>query len=232
MSSFLIKDILTFYQDAGLDYSILETPAILTQPILKKEVKPVCATDNINNLADLNKFMANLTNFSLKRTAQNDCFGTGIINAKLMVIGPPPDREEDKNGTIFAGIAGQLLDKMLLSINETRETIYLTHIIPWRPPGNRAPTTIEIEKCRPWIEKQIELVAPKVILAMGGLATQILLKNNVFLTIRGKWQEYQTTNGQTCLLMPSFSPSDLLKMPSQKKYAWHDLLEVKQKIKF
>ena len=135
-------------------------------------------------------------------------------------------------GKPFVGKAGQLLDKMLESIGLDRSKVYISNIIPWRPPGNRQPTTEEILQCLPFIQKHIELINPSILILLGGTASKALLITSEGITkLRGKWHEYNN------LRLPSpipvralFHPAFLLRSPHYKKQAWEDLLEIKKKL--
>ncbi|NQX80171.1 MAG: uracil-DNA glycosylase [Hyphomicrobiaceae bacterium] len=167
----------------------------------------------------------------LKLTATRLCFSRGTNNARVMVIGEAPGRDEDLSGQPFVGRAGQLLDKMLNAIDLDENTVYYTNIVYWRPPGNRTPTSQEILACRPFLERQIDLVAPDVILAAGGLAAkEILRTSDGIMKLRGKWGTYSTSNGSTVRVMPTLHPAYLLRTPASKLLAWRDLMALKEVI--
>ncbi|MBX4336090.1 uracil-DNA glycosylase [Bartonella raoultii] len=165
---------------------------------------------------------------SLKLTAKNTCFADGKAGSPLMLIGEAPGREEDIQGIPFVGKAGILLNKILASIGLTRQDVYITNTIPWRPPGNRTPTPREIALCRPFVERHIQLATPRVIIALGGVAAQFLTKTqNGIIRTRGKWLTYIGEDEAKIPVMPTFHPAYLLRTPSQKKLTWMDFLEVK-----
>ncbi|WP_336276313.1 uracil-DNA glycosylase [Bartonella sp. CB178] len=165
---------------------------------------------------------------SLKLTAKNTCFADGTAGSQLMLIGEAPGREEDIQGTPFVGKAGMLLNKILASIGLKRQNVYITNIIPWRPPGNRTPTQREIALCRPFVERHIYLANPCVLVALGGVATQCLTgTQNGIIRTRGKWLTYTGEGEKKIPIMPTFHPAYLLRTPSQKKLTWMDFLEVK-----
>jgi len=130
------------------------------------------------SLEDLKNVMASFDGCNLKRTAKSLVFADGNPEAKIMLIGEAPGRDEDMSGLPFVGRAGQLLDKQLAAIGLDRTTSYITNVIPWRPPGNRTPTPQETEICRPFIERHIELINPEVILMLGGSSAKTLLKSS------------------------------------------------------
>ena len=164
---------------------------------------------------------------NLKQTARSTVFADGNPQAPLMIIGEAPGRDEDAQGLPFVGRSGQLLDKMLTAIGRDRTSVYISNILPWRPPGNRTPTPLESEICRPFIERHITLAKPQKLLLLGGAAAKTLLKTtNGIMSLRGKWTTIEI-NGTAYDVMPSLHPAYLLRQPAQKRLAWHDLLSVK-----
>lgn len=164
---------------------------------------------------------------SLKATAKNLCFYRGTAEARLMLIGEAPGREEDLEGKPFVGRSGQLLDKMLAAIGLGEADVHITNTVYWRPPGNRTPTPQETLVCRPFLERQIELVQPDVIATLGGPAAKAILDvADGILRTRGKWHQ-MTAGGRTIRVMPTLHPAYLLRTPIQKKLAWRDLRAIK-----
>ncbi len=178
-------------------------------------------------LLELRALMEKFDGCALKATATRLVFGDGDPQAKLMLVGEGPGREEDMQGLPFIGPAGQLLDKMLGSIQIARREVYISNIVPWRPPGNRTPSLTETSICRPFIQRQIELVNPDILICLGGPASQVLLEQKVGIkTIRGRWLEYRL--GERAIkAMPTFHPAFLLRDPLQKRYAWRDLQAIR-----
>lgn len=184
------------------------------------------------SLADLRACLEQFDGCNLKFTAKNLVFGDGNGEADIMFVGEAPGRDEDIEGRPFVGKSGQLLDRMLAAIGLDRTSAYITNVIPWRPPGNRTPTPIETEICRPFIERQIELVQPKVLVALGGPSSKILLDTSEGITrLRGTWREHKTASGLAIPTMPLLHPAYLLRNPAHKKLAWRDLLEIKMRLK-
>ncbi|WP_295724816.1 uracil-DNA glycosylase [uncultured Bartonella sp.] len=183
---------------------------------------------NAKNLDELFEALKSFNGCTLKLTAKNTCFADGTPHSKLMLVGEAPGREEDLQGVPFVGRSGMLLNRILAAIGLKREEVYIANTIPWRPPGNRTPTPMETELCRPFIERQIELSAPKILVALGGPAMQVLtgVKNGIIRT-RGQWLSHHLENGKTIPVMPTFHPAYLLRTPSQKKLAWADFLEIR-----
>ncbi len=167
---------------------------------------------------------------NLKKYAKSTVFADGNPAAKIMLVGEAPGREEDISGKPFTGPAGQLLDKMLASVGIDRSAAYFANILPWRPPGNRAPTSVESELCRPFIERQIALVDPDILVLIGAATAKVLLgKSESIVRLRGRWTTYKC-NDRDMLVMPIFHPEYLLKQPAQKRLAWQDLLTIKRKL--
>lgn len=168
---------------------------------------------------------------TLKRTAKSLVFGAGNPNARILFIGEAPGREEDINGIPFAGQAGELLNKMLASIGLNRdEDVYITNVVPWRPPGNRAATPQETELCRPFIERQIELVNPDILVPLGAPASrQLLQTQDGIMKLHGKQKPYALKTREI-VAIPTFHPDYLLSQPGQKRLAWQDLLKIKQQL--
>ncbi|MEM9330000.1 MAG: uracil-DNA glycosylase [Pseudomonadota bacterium] len=186
------------------------------------------AANSAKDLEALRNIMSAFTGCNLKRTAKNTVFADGNPHSGVMFIGEAPGRDEDLQGLPFVGRAGQLLDRMLSAINLDREKAYITNVIPWRPPGNRTPTPQETEICRPFIERHIELVKPKVIILLGGSSAKTLLQTkDGIMRLRGKWSEVETPHSQT-KAMPTLHPAYLLRQPAHKKLAWQDFLKVRQ----
>ena len=189
--------------------------------------------DNLNKIKDLSELEIAIKNFNgcnLKNSAKNTVFADGNPNAKVMFIGEAPGKDEDIKGIPFVGLAGQLLDKMLFSIKLDRSKVYITNIIPWRPPGNRQPTTQEMLLCVPFIQKHIELVRPKILVLLGGTATKaLLLLDEGIMKSRGKWHKYSSYGlANPILTRAIFHPAFLLRSPSYKKLAWEDLKEIEK----
>ncbi len=169
---------------------------------------------------------------NLKFTAKNLVFADGNPAAPVMLVGEAPGRDEDLEGLPFVGRSGQLLDRMLAAIGLDRQSVYIANVIPWRPPGNRTPTPQETEICRPFIERQIELAAPKLLITLGGPSAKLLLGTSEgILRLRGNWKAHVTASGTAIPTMPTLHPAYLLRNPGHKKLAWRDFLEVKARLR-
>jgi uracil-DNA glycosylase len=180
-----------------------------------------------NSLDELHAALAGFEGCGLRRTAKNLCFADGNPDASLMLVGEAPGRDEDIQGLPFVGRAGQLLDKMLAGIGLDRERAYIANSVYWRPPGNRTPTPAEAAVCRPFIERQIELADPDVLMLLGGAAAKSLLETSQgIMRLRGRWRTFKVGDKEFRTLA-TLHPAYLLRQPAQKRLAWRDLLEVK-----
>ena len=167
---------------------------------------------------------------ALKETATNLVFGDGNARAPIMLVGEAPGADEDRQGLPFVGVSGQLLHRMLAAIGLDRGGVYITNMLHWRPPGNRKPTTAEITTCQPFIERQIALIEPKILVLLGGTATNHLLGRSEGITkLRGQWLSYQRPDIEIAAL-PTYHPAFLLRQPGLKREAWRDLLEIKTRL--
>ena len=199
-------------------------PAVpLTQELLR----------DVKTLEELKTAMLNFNGSSLKATAMNTVFGGGVPESKVMLVGEAPGADEDRIGLPFVGLSGKLLDKMLASIGLSREkNVYISNILPWRPPGNRTPTPAEVALCLPFIRKHIELINPDILILLGGSSASALLATTEGVSrIRGRWLEYTIAEtGKNVDTLVTFHPAFLLRSAAQKKIAWKDMLTVKQKL--
>jgi uracil-DNA glycosylase family 4 len=193
------------------------------------------ATDLASQARDVFLLLNALESFEgcgLKKTATNLVFFEGNPLAKVMLIGEAPGAQEDRRGTPFAGPNGALLDKMLSSIGVKRSETLISNTVFWRPPGNRSPTEQETAVCLPFIKRLIELVHPRILIILGGPASKLLLGESQGVgRLRGRWFDYKALalkNPIDTTVM--FHPDSLLKTPSQKRAAWHDLLIIKEKL--
>ncbi len=169
---------------------------------------------------------------ALKETATNTCVYDGNPSADLVFIGEAPGAEEDRRGLPFVGRAGRLLDRMLAAIGRGRDSAYISNVLFWRPPGNRSPTPDEIEACLPFVDRQISLIAPKVLVLVGGISAKAVLGRSEGITRqRGVWREYSPRDSS--LTVPTtaiFHPAYLLRTPLKKREAWRDLLAIKKRL--
>jgi len=247
------KALLEWQVELGVDEAISETPvnryevpAIAPKPI---PVAPVAAPVVVSSGADpvdiakaaaaaagdLAALHAALTGFphcELKRGARNTVFADGTPAARVMLIGEAPGRDEDIEGKPFVGKAGHLLDRMLAAIDMSRtsddpaQAVYITNILPWRPPQNRDPLPDEIAMMLPFVQRHIELAAPDVIILMGNIACLAMLGRKGITRLRGTW--VSALNRPT---LPMFHPAYLLRNPHAKREAWADLLSLQARLK-
>lgn len=184
---------------------------------------------DIARIADLDTLRDRLLAFdgcALKKTATNTVFGEGPAGARLMIVGEAPGADEDRQGRPFVGPSGRLLERMLAAIGLGREEVYIANTVYWRPPGNRTPSAEEVEACRPFMDRQIALVAPDVLMLTGGAAAKTLLGTTEgIMRLRGRWRQFATADGSIDV-MPTFHPAFLLRSPARKREAWRDLLAV------
>jgi uracil-DNA glycosylase len=160
---------------------------------------------------------------ALKSTATRLVFADGNPKARIMFVGEAPGRDEDIEGLPFVGRSGKLLDRMIASIGLDRTKVYIANVIPWRPPGNRTPTPLETQICLPFIQRQIELVDPDILVTLGNPSTQTLLSTREgIMKTRGRWLSYDTGT-RVIRAMATFHPAYLLRSPSYKRLSWQDL---------
>ncbi len=183
-------------------------------------------------LDELREILDGFDGCNLRFTAKQTVFSDGNPQAPLMLVGEAPGRDEDIEGRPFVGRSGRLLDRMLAAIGIERRTgAYIANVVPWRPPGNRTPTPLETEICRPFIERQIELANPRVLVTLGGPSAKVLLHaSEGVLRFRGTWRTHVTASGVEIPAMPTLHPAYLLRNPAHKKLAWRDFLEIRAKL--
>lgn len=184
------------------------------------------------SLAELKEIIAGFDGCPLRETATNLVFGGGNPTGRIVLIGEAPGAEEDRQGLPFVGPSGRLLDRMLGSIGLDRTKVFISNTVFWRPPGNRAPTTWEIAVCAPFVERIVELIAPAMLIALGGPAANALLGAQESVgRLRGRWFAFRTRNVPEPIPATAlFHPAYLLRSPSQKRLAWRDLLGIKKRL--
>ena len=254
-----ILAMLGIHLEMGVDVAIIDNPSYIREVNIMSEKKIIQqkAQSLINNsmtvsenkalefasqaksIENLEKLFEDFDECSLKRTATNFVRFEGIIDCKILIVDGTPDDSEDKEGKPFLNEKGELLEKMLKAIDLKRENVFLSKSIPWRPPGNRYPTNDEINICKPFIFKLIDLVNPIIILCMGEVATnQILNLNKTINSSRGSWHKldipsfynFQEDNSSKYVL-PTLNISYLIKRPETKRQAWEDMKMLREKIK-
>ena len=205
-----------------------EQPAVVADSIDPVAVARAAA-QAAPDLDALRAAMADYEHCELKRGARQLVFSDGIAGAKLMIIGEAPGRDEDREGKPFVGRAGQLLDRMLAAIDMGRAKedapVYITNVMPWRPPQNRDPRPEEIAMMLPFLERHVALAEPQVVILMGNISCQAVMGRRGITRLRGTWAE---AFGKPA--MPMFHPAYLLRNPSAKRESWADLLSVKARL--
>jgi uracil-DNA glycosylase len=234
------RALLKWHFDMGADECIERSPQDQRRLQIKKSFKKKEAAHaeesltqeplHFSSLEDLKKHILNLDT-PLKLTAKNLVFGEGPLNPKVMIIGEAPGADEDLQGRPFVGLSGQLLERMFKAIGLQSAELYISNILPWRPPQNRTPSPDEIHLFLPYLHHHIALVNPQIIFLAGGVSAKAILDDNAGIgKLRGKWQLYKGLNDTKRNVIASFHPSFLIQSPLQKRLAWHDLLMLKQKL--
>ena len=187
---------------------------------LSEDIKNMLSFSKKNELLEIVKEeLKDCRRCKLYKERNHIVFGEGNEDARLMLIGEAPGHEEDLQGRPFVGAAGHLLDNMLKAINLSRREVYIANIVKCRPPQNRKPERDEIEACKPFLLKQIDIIKPSIICTLGSVATQTLLETKTPITkLRGHIYNFSGIK-----LIPTFHPAYLLRNPYQKKGAWEDL---------
>ncbi len=207
------------YKEIGLEVKKIKTATEVKSDIFTKSDTMEGKEFQANDLDSFNKLINKCVKCRLSTSRNKFVFGVGNPNAKVMLIGEGPGADEDMQGEPFVGRAGKLLNDILKAINFEREEVYIANIVKCRPPGNRNPLPDEIEMCFPYLEKQIELIKPELILCLGLIAASSLLKTKLSLgKLRGNVYEYK--NIQT---MVTYHPAALLRNPQWKRGCWEDV---------
>lgn len=247
-----LVETLRWYQELGIDIAVGEAPGNhyaslrsappisltkkteppMTPPPLSPPVSSQSGASPCKTLEELRRALASFEGCPLKKTATNLVFADGNPKAKIMLVGEAPGADEDRQGIPFVGVSGQLLDRMLATIGLDRTSVYITNIVPWRPPGNRQPTPQEIAACKPFVERHIALVHPEILVLVGGVAMKTLLNTEEgIMRLRGTWQSYTSPELKAPIkAIATYHPSFLLRSPGQKAQSWQDLLMIKRAI--
>jgi len=206
-------------------------PAPAAAPVV---VAPGQSAMQFNSLQEIEAALAGFDACPLKKTATSLCYADGNPQARVMLIGEAPGRDEDIQGKPFVGRSGQLLDRMLAAVGLSRtaqdreSAVFITNVIFWRPPGNRTPTDAETQMCLPFLLRTIELQKPDVIVCLGATPAQRLTaRTDGILKLRGKWVT-ANVSGRNIPLLPTLHPAYLLRQPAQKRLAWRDMLSLRQ----
>lgn len=208
-------------------------PTVRTPPVMTPPPRAVAEVshlaDSCQSLEELRQALMDFDACTLKHTATNLVFGDGNPKGRVMLVGEAPGADEDRQGIPFVGLSGQLLDRIIGSIGLDRTSVYITNIVPWRPPGNRQPTSQEIALCAPFIRRHIELVNPEFLILVGGVSAKTLLDTNEgIMKLRGRWLEYSSPGlPHPIKTLATFHPAFLLRSPGQKEFSWRDMLMLK-----
>jgi uracil-DNA glycosylase family 4 len=223
-------DIIPKPSEAARPGPVMAAPAAVAVPRLDAAPAPEAAILSAREAARtaptlevLRDLLEKFEGCALKSTATRLVFADGNPQARIMFVGEAPGREEDIEGLPFVGRSGKLLDRMIAAIGLDRTSAYIANVIPWRPPGNRTPTPQETQICLPFIQRQIELVNPDVLVTLGNPSTQTLLSTREgIMKTRGRWFDYDTGT-RVIRAIATFHPAYLLRSPSYKRLAWQDL---------
>ena len=209
-------------------------PAPAATPAAPMMVAPGASATQFRSLKEIEQALEGFDACPLKKTATSLCYADGSPQARVMLIGEAPGRDEDIQGKPFAGSSGQLLDRMLAAVGLSRtaqdreSAVFITNMIFWRPPGNRTPTEAEMQMCLPFLIRTIELQKPDVIVCLGPMAAHRLTgRDDGILKLRGKWVT-ANVSGRNIPLLPTLHPAYLLRQPAQKRLAWRDMLSLRQ----
>lgn len=203
---------LAFFRDLGVRDLYISAPA-------GSSAVPALSPGTMRDLPSLAQFLAGCPRCKLAPTRTNIVFGQGDPNADLMFVGEAPGRDEDEQGLAFVGRAGQLLTKIIEAIGMTRDDVFIANVLKCRPPNNRNPERDEVETCRPFLDEQIRLISPRVIVTLGTFAAQALLQTDEPISrMRGQWRAVRGIR-----VMPTFHPAFLLRSPDRKKDVWEDM---------
>jgi len=242
-----LESLLAWWDISGVD--IPDIPKTTSRPRPKKRaaepLKPVSRArqavqaptslaaaelvKKIQTLGQLEQVIADFDAGEISDHARQSVFARGNPEADVMIIGEAPGRDEDIQGKPFVGRSGQLLDKIFASIGLNEDTLYVTNVINWRPPGNRNPTPTEIASCLPFMHKHIELIAPKIIVLVGGVSFTALTGMTGIMKNRGQWTSLKIGSLEIPTL-PIYHPAFLLRQPALKKDAWLDMLSLRAKL--
>jgi uracil-DNA glycosylase len=213
-----LRDELTFLRDVGFTHLDIRQPVAVPAVIEDSEAKAL--------LGELEAIAVVCVTCKLAKSRTQVVYGVGNPNADLMFIGEAPGRDEDLKGEPFVGRAGQLLTDIIKAMKLTRDDVYIANVIKCRPPENRNPEPDELEACHPYIQRQVEIIQPKVIVTLGRFALQSLTgKAYGISSARGNWLDY---NGVK--VMPTYHPAYLLRTPSAKKEVWADMKKVMEQL--
>lgn len=253
-----LESLLRFYAESGLDFPLGDDAPDRFAVELAQERKPaerpspppaavaarmpampdadaVALAQSVaagaETLDDLRRAVEVFDGCNLKLTARNTVFEGGRRGAAMMMISDAPGRDDDASGEAMTGPEGRLLDAMLAAIGLSRDDCYLGFAVPWRVPGNGAATPLQTSICRPFIERQIELARPQFVVLLGNGAARLLPgAQGDILRLRGQWNTMKLRSGAEIAAIATLQPRYLLDQPAQKRFAWADLLQVRDRL--
>ena len=215
-------------------YNLINANFLLSNSPIKRTNENSTNTFTGTKLEKLKKLKNKIQlikNCDLKKNATNLVFADGNIYSKIMIIGEGPGANEDIEGKPFVGRAGKLLDKMLSAIKLDRTKVYISNVVNYRPPANRKPTEIEIERYLPYLKSHIEIINPRILILLGSTALNTLIGSEVVISkARGQWIQKEIGSSKPWIIA-SFHPAFLMRQPEQKKLAWIDLKMIREKSK-
>jgi DNA polymerase len=205
-----LRDELEYFRDLGVREIFLDASAAAV---------PALVPGSMPDVESLARFLEGCPRCKLSKSRTRIVFGQGHPRADLMFVGEAPGREEDEQGLAFVGRAGQLLTKIIEAIGRKREDVWICNVLKCRPPSNRNPEPDEVASCRPFLEEQIRLISPKVIVTLGTFSAQAILETDESIgRLRGRWR-----SAFGARVMPTFHPAFLLRSPERKKDVWEDM---------
>jgi DNA polymerase len=228
----LVRDLRTRlqgYRSMGA-FAVSGRPMTRERPVMESEAsQPAGAAGSqatragrAQTLAQVRELLGDCQRCKLAECRNKIVFGVGSERAPLMFVGEAPGAEEDRRGEPFVGRAGELLDKMIAAMGWTRDSVYIANVLKCRPPGNRDPEPDEVAECEPFLDLQIEVIKPRLIVTLGKPAAHLLLKTRAPISaLRGRFQDFRGIP-----VMPTFHPAFLLRQPQRKRDTWSDLKQV------
>lgn len=213
-----------------LPSAALTTPPSVAIPDEQAIGEARFAAESARSLAELRTAMEAFAGCNLKNSARNLVFAEGTADSGIMIIGPMPYADDDREGRPFSGRHGDMLERMLAGIGLSREDVLLSNVVPWRPPGNRVPSGREADICRPFIERQIALAEPRHLLLLGNFTARFFYASSETIhQMRGEWREL-SAGGHIVPALATLHPQDLMTAPINKRFVWQDLLAFKNRI--